>query len=329
MGQLLLMAPDARDEHESCIRCHAPLAEQADSLVAAIKAAALGKVLTKEEGLHAEGLICAGCHVREQQRFGPPRRDGSGPYKDVQLPHDGWQVSNAFSDSKFCASCHQFEADDYALNGKLLENTYAEWQASDYPKQGKQCQSCHMPDRRHLWRGIHDQEMTRQGVTVTTSDHAVDGDELSVMVNVANSGTGHHFPTYVTPQIYLEGVQLDRDGEEIVETLQQYPIGWGISLDLATEYYDTRIPAGEEVSVSYGFARHANAATLLIRLRVEPDAFYTGFYRAMLDSGMTGVGTGLIQQALDESLASHYLLYEERIALTGSYQLAHKQKEER
>ncbi len=27
-------------------------------------------------------------------------------------------------------SCHQFGADGYALNGKLLENTYEEWKAS-------------------------------------------------------------------------------------------------------------------------------------------------------------------------------------------------------
>ena len=32
-------------------------------------------------------------------------------------------------DSRFCAACHQFTKDEYALNGKLLQDTHAEWQA--------------------------------------------------------------------------------------------------------------------------------------------------------------------------------------------------------
>ena len=36
LGQLLEMAPDAAEEHQTCIRCHAPLAEQATSLSEAI-----------------------------------------------------------------------------------------------------------------------------------------------------------------------------------------------------------------------------------------------------------------------------------------------------
>src|SRR5439155_14402052 len=29
--------------------------------------------------------------------------------------------------------------------------------------------SCHMPDRRHLWRGVHHPEMVRSGVTIDAS----------------------------------------------------------------------------------------------------------------------------------------------------------------
>ena len=38
LGQLANMEADARDEHQQCIRCHAPLAEQADSLSNALAA---------------------------------------------------------------------------------------------------------------------------------------------------------------------------------------------------------------------------------------------------------------------------------------------------
>jgi len=161
MGQLVNMAPHATDEHQDCLRCHAPLQEQAAGLAGAL-AQAKGGVDTSARGpdsaraLHEQGLVCAACHMRGYQRYGPPRRDGSTPDRAGTLPHNGWISSAAFEDSRFCAACHQFETGDYALNGKLLENTYQEWQASRYAREGKPCQSCHMPERRHLWRGIHD-----------------------------------------------------------------------------------------------------------------------------------------------------------------------------
>ncbi len=36
-----------------------------------------------------------------------------------------------------------------------------------------QCQTCHMPDRRHLWRGIHDSDMVNRD-----HDHSHDDDEF-------------------------------------------------------------------------------------------------------------------------------------------------------
>ncbi|MBI3628436.1 MAG: cytochrome c554 and C-prime, partial [Candidatus Rokubacteria bacterium] len=89
------------------------------------------------------------------------------------LPHNGVTRTPAFLRSEFCASCHQFGADGFALNGKLLENTYEEWRASPAARAGRQCQDCHMPDRRHLWRGIHDPDMVKSGVEISlTTDRA-------------------------------------------------------------------------------------------------------------------------------------------------------------
>ena len=45
-------------------------------------------------------------------------------------------------------------------------------------------------------------------------------------------------------------------------------------------------------------------------MRVEPDAFYTAFYRALL-SGGAGKGEKMIRQALADSLASHFTLFAE------------------
>ena len=65
-------------------------------------------------------------------------------------------TDSRLSQVRILQSCHQFTPDGFALNGKLLETTYNEWKASRFAREGVQCQDCHMPDRRHRWRGIHD-----------------------------------------------------------------------------------------------------------------------------------------------------------------------------
>lgn len=306
LGQLQNMPAEDRDEHQACIRCHAPLAEQADSLVAALSQAKVGK----SAGLHEQGMICAACHVRSHQVSGPPRRDGSLPQPADKLPHDGWQAGAAFADSRFCSSCHQFEPDDYALNGKLLENTYAEWQASPYARAGKTCQSCHMPDRRHLWRGIHDREMVSGGVTITVSEPRIEAGAVSAALTLRNSGTGHYFPTYVTPRVIAEVVQVGANGRPIAGTSQEYVIARQVALDLAREIADTRLAPDAAARLDYRRPLDARARTLAYRVRVEPDHFYTGLYRSLLADG-AGRGEQLIRQALADSLASHFVLFEE------------------
>ncbi|MCM2306676.1 MAG: hypothetical protein NDI91_04290 [Sulfuritalea sp.] len=306
LGQLQNMPAEDRDEHQACIRCHAPLAEQADSLVAALSR---GKP-DKGGGLHQQGMVCATCHMRGYQVFGPARRDGMVPTPADKLPHDGWQVSAAFADSRFCASCHQFEPDDFALNGKLLENTYAEWQASRYAKEGKTCQSCHMPDRRHLWRGIHDRDTVRSGVTIAVSAPRIESGAVSAMLSVLNSGTGHFFPTYVTPRIVAEVFQAGANGRAIAGTRVEYVIGRQVALDLSREIADTRLAPDAEARLDYRRPLDPKARTLGYRVRVEPDNFYTGFYRSLLADG-AGRGEKLIRQALADSLASHFVLFEE------------------
>lgn len=310
MGQLRDYAAGDHEGHQACLRCHAPLAEQADALVAELSGEG-----GRGEGLHRRGLVCASCHVRGHTRFGPPRRDGSVPAPGETLPHAGWSVSPAFADSRFCAACHQFEPDGYALEGKLLENTYAEWRASRFAAEGVSCQQCHMPDRQHLWRGIHDPGTTRGGVTIDTLEFAADAAEVRGGLVVRNTGTGHHFPTYLTPRIVFEGYQVGPDGHELPDTRVEWWIARAVSLDLSEELFDSRIPAGGEIELAYAMPRDARAVALQMTLRVEPDAFYTDFYRATLDAA-SGPARAELEAALRASLASHYTLYETRLALS-------------
>ena len=319
LGQLAEMDAGARDEHQDCIRCHAPLAEQADSLAAAL---ASGRNLAESSSggakpSHLHGMSCAACHVRGYQRYGPPRRDGSSPTDRAGLPHGGWTASRAFEDSRFCAACHQFESDQYALNGKLLENTYEEWKASRYARDGRTCQTCHMPDRQHLWRGIHDPQTTRAGITIDAVKPTIDSGRILAALSIRNSGTGHHFPTYVTPKVVVEGVQESAQGKILPGTLRQLFIERRITPDLSAELSDTRLAPDETVTFNYRAPLAPGTRTLVLRVRVEPDALYTGLYRDLLASGSTGKGKRLIQQALENSIASQYTLFESRYSLTG------------
>lgn len=317
MGQLVEMAPDARDEHQDCLRCHAPLAEQADSLSAALSAGAASPPANRgaQQPLHEYGLMCAGCHVRGHVRYGPPRRDGSVPGTSDALPHGGWIGNVAFEDSRFCAACHQFDEDGFALNGKLLENTYEEWRESRYAKEGKTCQTCHMPDRRHLWRGIHDPEMVRAGVMVSATQATVEAGRVAASLMVRNTGTGHYFPTYVTPKVVVEAFQEDARGNVLEGSWQEYPIARQVALDLSSELADSRIAPDEARTFDYRAALAPEAVAIGFRVRVEPDAFYTDFYRALLDANPTAEGSRLIRRALDESLASHFTLFATRLSI--------------
>ena len=303
LGQLLAMDADAADEHQSCLSCHAPLAEQAATLAAAIRTQQRG-------GMHERGLTCAGCHVRDHVRYGPPRRDGSAPARTDALPHGGWQATMAFADARFCAACHQFGDDGYALNGKLLENTYEEWRASPAGREGRSCQSCHMPDRRHLWRGIHDPQMTRAGVTIEAAAPGLDGVTLTGRLRLRNTGTGHAFPTYVTPRVTMEIFQADARAQVIAGTLRSHRIARDVSPDLSREVADTRLLPGGDAVLRYAMPLRGEAAALVYRIRVEPDAFYAGLYRDLLRDGGAAADRGMIEQALAEADASPYTLYE-------------------
>src|SRR5207245_2757406 len=123
--------------------------------------------------------------------------------------------SRAFVRSEFCASCHQFGSSGLTLNGKPLENTYEEWRASPAAREGRQCQDCHMPDRRHLWRGIHDPDMVKSGIRISfTTDRPRyrPGAEVRATLSIARTNLGHFFPTYVTPMVVVRAVLTDAQG---------------------------------------------------------------------------------------------------------------------
>ena len=311
LGQLPEMVKHDPQSARTCWSCHTPLAEQQEVLF--VDGQWRDNPAFDPDLQHA-GLVCAACHVRQHQRYGPPRSatpEVTGKITGA-LPHGGFTAETAFTKSAFCANCHQFEPDGYALNGKLLENTYEEWRASRYAEEGVHCQDCHMPQRRHLWRGIQDADMVRSGIEVDVDVPDVTyapGGELAAKIRITNSGVGHYFPTYVTPKVLVEAYLLDAAGEAIGATVQQAVIGREITLDLTEELYDTRIPPDETLTLDYVEAVPSGASGLQVDITVFPDHFYTGFFEAAVE-GATGTSRQLLAQALAKTRNSPYIVYE-------------------
>lgn len=292
---------------QSCMACHGPVSEQLRRIRDGAGGWKENPAFDRE--LERGGVVCAACHVRDWRRYGPPRRDGSLAPVPEGTPHEGAIRTPAYEDSRFCAPCHQFESP--APNGKPLENTLVEWQDSGFAEQGVPCQGCHMPDRRHLWRGIHDPEMTRSGVT---PEWRVDGDPaddgFTVRLALTNDGTGHRFPTYVTPAVDLEIAFLGASGDTLARrarTLQRDVFFDGSQW---VEREDDRIPPGGTEALEWRGPAPGGTVRVAGRASVRPDAFYTGVFRSLLGSTPdTSAARPLLEEALQGALESPYDLW--------------------
>ena len=310
-GQLVNWEQAAFGTVQSCLVCHAPLSEQSARLPA-------GEVWAPnpayDAGLRDHGIVCAACHVRGNLRHGPPRRDGSVEASPEGSPHGGVSRTEFFEDSRFCAGCHQFGPGGAAPNGKPLENTYAEWEDSRYSEEGVSCQSCHMPDRRHLWRGIHDPGMVRSGLTIEWLEEA--GEAGQPGLRIANTGVGHHFPTYATPEVLVHIELLDEDLHPIAGAMVEHSIARRIGYQGGAwvELSDTRLAPDSAVVVSIAFAegaRHARA-----EISVEPDAFYMGVFEALLTGMLSDTSRSLLGEARRRADASTFSIFDETVPLS-------------
>jgi hypothetical protein len=300
LGQLITFESG---EAAECLQCHAPLAEQRVALETARASGTADRY--DRLGIAAAGNSCGGCHVRAHQRFGPPQRDTGAVGPSVNTAIHGGVVRSAFFEkSEFCMRCHQF-SNDAGVNGKPLENTFVEWQSSPQAKQGLNCQNCHMPDRSHLWRGIHDPDMTRSGLSVRYSVDAQSGH-----FEITNTGVGHAFPTYITPKIIMHAVALDSAGAPQPSTERIRVIGRDVRYvnDEWKEYSDTRLMPSETASLELPWNGYDR---IRVWIEVLPDAYYaTEVFPVLLKSTKDKASTHLIEQATANAVASRFELFE-------------------
>lgn len=326
-GQIVDLTENSPAEAVLCMTCHAPLSEQLPRLAKASDGA--GQEFVKNDQynrqLQLQGITCAACHVRQYWRFGPPEdKTGAETKYPPGMPnHGGVERTPYFERAEFCKDCHQFDPENTLLvNGKPLQDTYREWKSSQWGALGVSCQGCHMPERRHLWRGIHDREWVSKGVQVDTrviEQRSGPGSKLAVEVDVVNGGVGHKFPTYLTPKIFVRAALLDEKNKLLAGTEQEGIIGWDARFEEGEwkEHFDTRIGPGEKYQKSFEWPRSANAKKVRVWVEVHPDYFYhVHFYPAYLQSNsLSQEGRKLIEEALQESGRTSYILFEKLISV--------------
>ncbi|MBI5826781.1 MAG: hypothetical protein HZB22_03510 [Deltaproteobacteria bacterium] len=300
----------------SCYYCHAPLALQNEVIVDEGESGENAYLSNGsfDERLKLSGVSCAVCHVRQSGVFGPTSPGPDGLKATVKADHASVQ-SEFFEKAEFCAACHQLD-EGFDLNGKLLVNTYMEWKESEYGKGDIACQSCHMPGRRHLFRGIHDPDMVKSGVTFDVESNA-GVDRVGAKLRITNSGVGHYFPTYVTPLVVIKGFLIGARGKILKGTLKEAVIGRKVTLDLSKELFDTRIPPFKSHEFDYGVKRSVKAERLVFEVWVFPDEFYNRFFESAVkrrDPSMN-MKRKELKEALKNTSGSSYLLFRREFPL--------------
>ncbi len=319
-GQTIDMWPDDPGSAQSCNECHAPLAEQQKKRLAGKgPLASWAKNPAYSPKLEMVGLACASCHVRTWRVHGPPKRETKPGVSDATTSgkHGGVERTPLFERAEFCMKCHQHQF--AGPNGKPIQNTYNEWKASLWAKEGVPCQSCHMPKRQHLWRGIHDKDMAQSAVTLEVElDGKAPRGVAAAKIVLTNTGAGHYFPTYITPSVDVIAELEDKSGKPIPGTRQIQIIERKLSADFSREIYDTRIPPQKSFVMNYRRGRSPRAVRLRVRVRVRPDAFYLGFFNQILQGrGLSKKGRELLTQARERAANSPFDIFDDRIDLEG------------
>jgi hypothetical protein len=175
-----------------------------------------------------------------------------------------------------------------------------------------------MPDRRHLWRGIHDPDMVKSGVEIslaTDQQRYRVGQTLDASLTMTSRKVGHHFPTYVTPRVVIRVELVDAKGQTVAGSLQERVIAREVTPDLSREVADTRLPASGTFGMRYRHRIEHLGLRLRVAVTVYPDHFYTRFFESLLGS-RAGAGQPQIREAFEATRRSPFTIYQREIPLS-------------
>jgi hypothetical protein len=298
---------------ESCFACHSPLKES--QTLIGLNENWLNEYPSSMESYYPSdtkelGISCASCHVRKHVRYGPPPKNLNS--NATTSPHNGYVIKTEFESSMFCKNCHESPGSVNLIEGKKMMETFTEWQSSSYSQKGIQCQNCHMPDRNHLWKGIHDKEMVLSGIEKSLIFTDL-GDSIELKASLKSVNIGHRFPSYAVPKIYLNLSLVNRKNKQ--KPIGEHTIGRLMDINVSKEFYDTRLLPGQTAEIKVIIQKVELKKYKLVKFEavVDPDELYVRMFTSNLENqatlGHTPRVIKLIEDALVQKKNTNYNLF--------------------
>jgi hypothetical protein len=275
-----------------CKNCHIPLDRQQKHKVLGFNDAEKWDPILApnpefDARLQHEGVTCNVCHYRNGKII--------GVLGNTSAPHPVEKIESA---NEICVRCHVVSGErwdtffKFPPCGTVAEilttqgRTYVEESSDMSTKEiaALGCVNCHMPlierplapggktrpTRQHLWRGGHDPEMVKKGLTISLKETASkDSVTRLFTLTLKNTGAAHYIPTG-TPDRHLT-VQLrvlDKQGNVLNEenhTLKRTIMWRPIIVDL----WDTRLASGEQREYTIGISKKIMETASIIDAEVR------------------------------------------------------------
>ncbi len=298
------------ENSKTCMKCHSPL-QETQSFVLKSKNLIQAYPVRYETYLSSksnhQGIICASCHVRGHVRLGPRPIDNHLP---GSAPHGGFEIRDEFENSKFCKSCHESPEDGKRINGKKQMEIYTEWSNSKFASEGVTCQNCHMPNRKHEWKGIHDKEFVLSGVKIEINK-IQESNSIILMGKINSTRIGHSFPGYSVPKVFMR--IIEEDFQKRRKVLNEEVVGRMMDTSHSEEYFDTRIKPGEEKTIFHQLIQLEQSKKYFFEVWVEPDETYQRFFEEETHKNIISIDSkNQLEKSLMNVKSSGYLLHKSR-----------------
>ncbi|MHB2016036.1 MAG: IPT/TIG domain-containing protein [Candidatus Xenobia bacterium] len=190
----------------------------------------------------------------------------------------------------------------------MVGNPFEEWRSSHFARDGVSCPGCHMPERRHMWRGIHDPAMTRSGLDISLTVSSTAGGLALARATITSIHVGHRFPTYPIPMVHIRLFRRSASG--LSPLGQEYVIGRDVDLHVFKELFDHRLAPGESHFEARTFKPHPGDRVVL-HIDVVPRNDYERKLRRQVDQAAARGDVATVNRAarhLKQEMAFRYRL---------------------
>lgn len=235
-----------------CSRCHTPIGVVAEE-IPPIDGSQMSEIARSGVQCDFCHTVSGSAGIGDASFIVSPGDTKWGPFEDSKSAFHDSEYLELQTQSEFCGMCHEVT---HPVNGLVIDDTYNSWKNSPYATEDVSCQDCHMtpgitefeanpgragsgaPKREHI--SLHSivggnvfitemmgaetekrlaTERLQKAATLDVEVPATAniGENVTVNVQISNSGAGHNLPTGVSEirQVWLELKVTDSEENEI------------------------------------------------------------------------------------------------------------------